>query len=150
MSERGSARDHAHALRKATILHAEHHRPPEVPIRDRLARHYADFEALWRHPSRAEALARLDLLEDVVRQKSRFFASAWTHYETARRGTLRLVPPPSRYAALARDYATMAPMSLAEPIEFDALLLRLATAEQQLNEGGALNDKWPSKEGGGM
>ena len=43
----------------------------------------SDFEALWRHPSRAEALARLDLLEDVVRHKSRFFASAWTHYDIA-------------------------------------------------------------------
>jgi hypothetical protein len=44
---------------KATILHAEHHRPPELPIRDRFARHDADFEALWRHSSRADALARL-------------------------------------------------------------------------------------------
>ena len=43
---------------KATILHAEHHRPPELPIRDRFARHYADFEALWHHSSRAEALRR--------------------------------------------------------------------------------------------
>jgi len=50
---------------KATILHAEHHRPPELPIRDRFARHYADFEALWRHPSRADALARLDLNQFV-------------------------------------------------------------------------------------
>ncbi len=63
---------------KATILHAEHHPPPDLPNRDRFARHYADFEALWRHPSRADALTRLDLLEDVVRHKSRFFASAWT------------------------------------------------------------------------
>jgi len=52
---------------KATILHAEHHRPLDLPIRDRFARHYADFEAPWRHASRADALARLDLLEDVVR-----------------------------------------------------------------------------------
>ena len=66
---------------KATILHAEYHRPLEPPIRDRFARPYADFEALWRHPARAAALARLDLLEDVVRHKSRFFASGWTNYE---------------------------------------------------------------------
>jgi hypothetical protein len=123
---------------KATILHAEHHRPPELPIRDRFARHYADFEALWRHPSRAEALARLDLLEDVVRHKSRFFASGWTHYETARPGTFRLVPPKARHAALARDYATMTPMFMAAPIEFDILLKRLDGAEQQLNGDGPL------------
>ena len=123
---------------KATILHAEHQRPPELPIRDRFARHYADFEALWRHPSRAKALARLDLLEDVVRHKSRFFASAWTHYETARPGTFRLVPPPTRHAALARDYATMAPMFIGVPIEFDVMLQRLEAAEQQLNDGSLL------------
>ena len=123
---------------KATILHAEHHRPPELPIRDRFARHYADFEALWRHPSRAEALARLDLLEDVVRHKSRFFASAWTHYETARPGTFRLVPPLARHAALARDYATMVPMFIGVPIEFNVMLRRLQAAEQQLNDGSLL------------
>jgi hypothetical protein len=120
---------------KATILHAEHHRPLDLPIRDRFARHYADFEALWRHPRRADALARLDLLEDVLRHKSRFFSSGWTHYETARPGTFRLVPPPARHAALARDYATMAPMFVGEPVGFDALLQRLETAEQRLNDG---------------
>ena len=120
---------------KATILHAEHHRPPELPIRDRFARHYADFEALWRHQTRAEALSRLDLLEDVVRHKSRFFSSGWTHYETAKPGTFRFVPPPARHAALARDYATMAPMFIGVPIEFDVMLQRLQTAEQQLNDG---------------
>lgn len=123
---------------KATILHAEHHRPPELPIRDRFARHYADFEALWRHPSRAEALARPDLLADVVRHKSRFFASGWTHYETARPGTFKLVPPAARHAALARDHATMAPMFIGAPIEFDVLLQRLQEAEAQLNEGSLL------------
>jgi hypothetical protein len=124
---------------KATILHAEHHRPPELSIRDRFARHYADFEALWRHPSRADALARIDLLEDVVRHKSRFFASAWTHYESARPGTFRLVPSPARHAALARDYATMAPMFIGVPIQFDVMLKRLEAAEQQLNGVGLLS-----------
>ncbi len=120
---------------KATILHAEHHRPLDLPTRDRYARHYADFEALWRHPRRVDALDRLDLLEDVVRHKSRFFSSGWTHYETARPGTFRLVPPPARQTALARDYATMAPMFIGAPIEFDVMLQRLQAAERQLNDG---------------
>jgi len=33
---------------KATILHAEHHRPAHLPVRDRFARHYSDFASLWR------------------------------------------------------------------------------------------------------
>lgn len=126
---------------KATILHAEHHRPLDLPNRDRFARHYADFEALWRHPSRDDALVRLDLFEDVVRHKSRFFSSGWTHYETARPGTFRLVPPPARLAALARDYATMAPMFIGVPIQFDVMLQRLQAAERQLNDGSQLRPK---------
>ena len=81
------------------------------------------------------ALDRLDLLEDVVRHKSRFFSSGWTHYETAKPGTFRLVPPPARQAALARDYATMAPMFIGVPIKFDVLLQRPQAAEHQLNDG---------------
>ena len=120
---------------KATILHAEHHRPPDLPIRDRLARHCADFEAPWRHPRRAEALARLDRLENVVRRKSRFLSSGWTHHETAKPGTFRLVPPPARQAALARDYATMAPMFIGVPIKFDVMLQRLPAVQRHLNDG---------------
>lgn len=120
---------------KATILHAEYHRPAELPMRDRFARHYADFEALWRHPSRDAALARLDLLADVVRHKSRFFASGWASYDTAVPGGFRLVPPAARLPALAQDYAAMAPMFMSEPLGFEALLAQLAAAERHLNDG---------------
>lgn len=118
---------------KATILHAEYHRPAEQPLRDRFSRHYADFAALWSHPSRAGALARLDLLADVVRHKSRFFASGWASYETARLGSFRLVPPRERIPELNRDYDRMRPMFLSEPPTFDAMRARLDDAERKLN-----------------
>ena len=118
---------------KATILHAEYHRPPEKAIRDRSARHYADFAALWRHTGRAASLARRDLLDDVVLHKSRFFASSWASYDTARPGSFRLVPPPYRHSALAQDYAQMRPMFLSEPPSFDDVLATLAQAERELN-----------------
>lgn len=118
---------------KATILHAEYHRPATQPLRDRLARHYSDTAALWRHPSRSKALARLDLLEDVVRHKSRFFASSWASYATARPGSFHLVPPAHRHGELARDLEAMQPMFLATPPSFSALLDYLAEAEANLN-----------------
>jgi hypothetical protein len=63
---------------KATILHAEHHRPEHLPVRDRFARHYSDFGALWRQDhARTAGLDRLDLLADVALHKSRYFTSAW-------------------------------------------------------------------------
>ena len=43
---------------KATILHAEHLRPEHLPVRDRFARHYSDFAALWQQDqSRMAGLA---------------------------------------------------------------------------------------------
>lgn len=118
---------------KATILHAEFHRPADKSQPARYARHYADFAALWRHPRGRAAAARLDLLERVRLHKSRYFASSWAHYETAVPGTLRLAPPAARLAELRRDYAAMRPMFLTAPLTFDAMLAVLAEAEQALN-----------------
>jgi hypothetical protein len=118
---------------KATILHAEYHRPIDQPIRDRSARHYADFESLWSDPRRNSSMSRLDLLDDVLRHKSRFFSSSWANYGTARPGTFRLVPPESRRSELAKDYGEMEPMFLTTPLSFDELLSRLVAAEEDLN-----------------
>ena len=41
---------------KATILHAEYHRPAERATPDRFSRHYADTAALARHPAGAAAI----------------------------------------------------------------------------------------------
>lgn len=118
---------------KATILHAEFHRPPELPIRDRFARHYADFAALWAHTGREEALRRLDLLHDVVQHKSRFVASGWANYASAQPGSFKLVPPTHRQVALEQDYTKMEPMFLTPPPAFDAVLVQPAAAERALN-----------------
>jgi len=119
---------------KATILHAEHHRPADQPIRERFARHYADVAALWEHPARAAALARLDLLERVVKHKSRFFASSWANYETAKPGSLKLLPPSQREADLERDYDRMQTMFLARPPSFGEVLRVLREAEREIND----------------
>ncbi len=118
---------------KATILHAEYHRPVDLPLRDRMSRHYSDMAALWRHPSRSKALDRLDLLQDVIRHKSRFFASSWASYDTAIPGNFHLVPPEHRHGELARDLESMLPMFLEAPPSFSELLRQLAEAEAELN-----------------
>jgi hypothetical protein len=118
---------------KATILHAEHHRPAEQPIRERFARHYADVAALWQHPAGAAALARLDLLQRVVKHKGKFFASSWASYETAKPGSLKLLPPSHRETALTRDYEQMQPMFLETPPSFNAVLRVLSEAERTIN-----------------
>jgi hypothetical protein len=118
---------------KATILHAEFHRPADKAQPPRYARHFSDFVALWRHPSGRTAAGRLDLLERVRLHKSRYFASSWAHYESAVPGTLRLHPPEFRMAELRRDYLAMRPMFLAEPLSFDEMMSVLDEAKKSLN-----------------
>ncbi len=121
---------------KATILHAEHHRPENLAVRERFARHYSDFGALWQQDAaRTAGLARLDLLADVALHKSRYFGSAWANYDSARPGLLKLVPPGFRWTAIEADYVKMQPMFLDEPAPFAGLMAQLAEAERQINAG---------------
>ena len=118
---------------KATILHAEYHRPPNQPIRERFARHYADVASLWQHPARTQALRRLDLLERVINHKRRFFASSWANYETAKPGSMRLRPPRQRETELTQDYVQMESMFLTPPPTFTEVLRVLGQAEREIN-----------------
>jgi hypothetical protein len=118
---------------KATILHAEFHRPPDKPIRDRYARHYSDFAALWTHPAAFSARTRLDLLERVRIHKSMFFSSSWASFSTAKPGTFRLHPPEHRIKELRADYEAMQQMFLGVAISFDDILEILRGAETTLN-----------------
>jgi len=119
---------------KATILHAEHHRPSDKITPDRFARHYADTAALALHADASGAIAQSDLCQRVVRWKSRFFGSAWARYDLAAPPTFRLVPARERAAALRRDYQAMRDMYLSEPTPFEDILGTLADVERQVNE----------------
>ena len=118
---------------KATILHAEFHRPPDSPTPDRYARHYFDMVRLLEHGSAQQFWADRAQCVRVVDWKSRVFARGWARYDLAEHGTFRLVPPQARQAALARDYATMRPMFMSEPPSFEALLNALQDAENLIN-----------------
>lgn len=61
---------------KATILHAESHRPEDKPIPDRFSRHYADTVALALHPDGKRAIHLDEMRTKVVEWKSRFFGSS--------------------------------------------------------------------------
>ena len=118
---------------KATILHAEFHRPAEKAIPERFSRHYYDFGELIRKGVAPEAVQRLDLLDRVAKHKSLFFRSSWARYEEAAKGTLHLYPPTQRIAALREDYGKMRQMFFAEPPEFEAMLDTLQEWERKFN-----------------
>lgn len=118
---------------KATILHAEHHRPEDQPTPDRYARHYADMARLLLHAEASAMLSDHALCERVVAWKSRVFARQWARYDIAKPGAFRLLAPPARRAALVRDYAQMRAMFMSAPPGFDAVLDTLDAAERHLN-----------------
>jgi hypothetical protein len=118
---------------KATILHAEYHRPPEKPLPDRYSRHYYDVAMLALGAIRAEALVDMTLLAQVVRHKETFYPSAWAHYDLACPGSLRLLPAEKRLVALERDYRNMGVMIFGEPPAFDSIMGTLAALEEEVN-----------------
>ena len=119
---------------KATILHAEFYRPPDKPVPDRYSRHYYDVAMIAQGPIRAEALADLPLLAQVVKHKETFYPSAWARYDLARPGSLRLVAAKDRVAALERDYRNMGVMIFGEPPVFGTIMETLTVLEKEVNE----------------
>ena len=80
------------------------------------------------------AAADFDLLETVAKHKATFFRSGWASYDTARPGTLRLVPSESRIKDLRADYRAMAPMMFDEnPPSFDDILAKIAKLQEAIN-----------------
>jgi hypothetical protein len=119
---------------KATILHAEYHRPEGRQTPERFSRHYADTAALAMRPETAKAIADRELRERVVDWKSRFFGAAWARYDLARPGTFRLVPPEWRQGPLRLDYEAMRDMYMSQPKDFAQVLEALAELEDRINK----------------
>ena len=122
---------------KATILHAEYHRPAERATPDRFSRHYADTAALAKHPTASNAVYQHDLRRRVVEWRSQFFGSSWANYDLAKPGTFRIVPPSHRLTALRRDFRSMRDMYLTEPASFDEILTTLADLENRINRAAS-------------
>jgi len=119
---------------KATILHAEFHRPADKAMPERFSRHYCDFHELVRKGVAVTATAKLELLARVAEHKHLFFKSSWAKYGEATKGTLRIAPPEERVKALRNDYAKMQQMFFGEPPEFDAIMAQLQRWEREFNQ----------------
>jgi len=119
---------------KATILHMWHYAPQDKQFRDRQSRHYYDLAMLAKHDIGTRAFASKDLLVQVAKHKSVFFQSGWASYDTAKPGTLRLLPKPDRIDALRRDYELMRQeMLFGEPPTFEVVVSLLTEMERSVN-----------------
>ena len=118
---------------KATILHAEFHRPADKAMPDRFSRHYCDFYELIHRGVATAATQRLELLERVAQHKNLFFKSSWAKYGEATKRQIKISPPEHRVNALREDYARMQEMFFGEPPEFNAIMAALKEWEAQFN-----------------
>lgn len=119
---------------KATALHAEAHRPPELPTPLYFSRHFYDLAMLLDTQDGKAACRDFDLLAQVAKHKAIFFRSAWASYDTAKPGTLRLLPSDARIKDLRADYRAMAPMMFdAKPPAFDDILASVGQLQDLVN-----------------
>lgn len=118
---------------KATILHAEAHRPKVKAVPVRYSRHYADLAAFHASNRAPAAIAADDLRARVVEHKQVFFHSGWAKYPEAVPGTFRLVPDDSRIEELRADYRAMQLMYFREPPPWDEVVARLRELEMLIN-----------------
>ena len=118
---------------KATILHQEANRTEDQKIPLRHSRHYYDLAQMAQSDVKDEALKDLQLLEDVVVFKQKFYMSAWAKYEEAKVGTFKILPPEFRYEELKLDYHSMRSMIFDKYLEFDEIIQILKILEDEIN-----------------
>ena len=118
---------------KITILHAEAHRPPNRPVRERYSRHYYDTVMISKSPVKQKAFSDLALLKNVAEFKEKFYYAGWADYQNAKPGTMKLLPPAHSMAELRKDYKKMQLMIYGDPLSFDDIMDSLKTLEDEIN-----------------
>jgi len=118
---------------KATILHHEANRPDTSVVPERYSRHYYDLFLMTQSEVRSKALADLQLLDDVVEFKKRFYPRGWAEYDQAKPGTLKLIPSPRILAAMRKDYSAMQEMIFGRRPSFDEIMDGLRELEREIN-----------------
>lgn len=117
---------------KVTILHKEAFRTNEnFPAR--YSRHYYDLFCMDASPVKAAAFGNLDLLARVVTFKDRFYPAGNAHYDLAKPGTMRLLPPEDCLPVLRDDYAHMRNMLFGEIPSFEEIMTCIARLEKEIN-----------------
>lgn len=118
---------------KATILHHEANRPEHLEMLQRYSRHYYDLYRMAATPVKDAAFSQLDLLKKVVDFKMKFYPRTWAKYPDAVPGTLKLIPPEYRFAALEADYEPMKDMLYGDVPTFRAVIDAVRELEKEIN-----------------
>lgn len=79
------------------------------------------------------AFLQKDLLERDVRFKSKFYYSGTAGYDTAKLGTMRLMPKSEDMDALRNDYEQMKNMFFGNIPDFDEMMEVIQILEKEIN-----------------
>jgi len=118
---------------KVTILHKEAFRG-DNKFPSRYSRHYYDLFCMDSTEVKEEAYTDLDLLDRVVKFKSKFYHSASAHYDLAKPGSMRLMPPVDCIDIIRSDYEHMKNMIFGEQPGFDDIMDGMHRMEQENND----------------
>lgn len=119
---------------KATILHMYANYPESKQAPERQSRHYYDFYCLLNSEVFTRAVTDLDLLEKVTMHKSLYFKSAWAQYDTAVRGSLKIIPSREILNIMEKDYKAMNEMLFGEIPTWEVILDALKSFEHNFNQ----------------
>jgi hypothetical protein len=119
---------------KATILHHEANRPEGNAVPSRYSRHYYDLCLMASDEKlKASSLINLDMLNNVVAFKKKFYPRAWADYNSAKPGTLKLIPPDYILDVMRKDYKGMQEMIFGRNPSFDQIVDQLKILETEIN-----------------
>lgn len=118
---------------KITLLHAENHRPETKELGDRMSRHYYDVYKMIQANITELALKDMDLLDDVIENKKKYFRRAWAQYDSAKPGTLNILPNKALMAYLEADYKKMEQMIFGEIPSFARVIHTIQEFEKSFN-----------------
>lgn len=118
---------------KATILHQIASVEESKPVSLRYSRHYYDLFQMIHSSVKKNALADLELLQDVTDFKNKFYRSPSARYDLAKPGTFKLLPSDRKYQALSDDYNKMQEMIFGVIPDFTTIKGALKILEQEIN-----------------
>ena len=118
---------------KTTILHKVAHFPEGKQFPSRYSRHYYDVFCFCKNGFSQRVFEKKDLLKTVALFKEKFYPSSGAKYDTARIGSLKLVPPSYVLRDLERDYTNMQEMIYGDIPSFDEILKCVSSLEKEIN-----------------
>lgn len=119
---------------KATILHSYANYPDGKTVPERQSRHFYDFYSLLNSEGKQIALKNIELLEKVCQHKKLYFKSAWADYDSAKKGSLKLIPRETVLKAMEKDYRAMSEMFSESAPSWREIIELIKEFELEFNE----------------